>query len=131
MKRFIACACVSLGLAACGTTPNLQVKQQTPLQVAQNFCSSAQNTITDLKALSDLSTDDQILVGNVSLAVDGFCNNLGPNPDLVSINNSVTTVALKYISQSSIKNKDQYEIGLIVAQGAVTAFLNNVQVTQK
>lgn len=122
--KLLIIGCLATMLAACA---GLQLKPQTPQQVATNFCSQATTTISDLKTLSDLTPNDQALVSKADVVISGFCTGLGTNPDLANLNANVTKVVLSLLSQSTIKNKDQYEIALIVAQGAVTAYLNNVQ----
>ena len=117
-------------LIAC-TGMQVQPTTQTPMQVAKNFCSTANTTIGNLKLLSDLSQNDMEKIVDAGNVIDGFCSALGngSQPDLVSLNTNVTQIALKYLGQSTIPNKDAYEVALIVAQGVVSTYLQNLQVT--
>lgn len=129
--NMLAAVLVSGVLIAC-TGLTVQVPaQQTPMQVAKNFCSTATTTIGNLKLLTDLSIDDMSKIAEAGDVISGFCSALGNGntPDLASLNTEVTQVAIKYLGQSSIPNKDAYEVALIVAQGVVSTYLQNLQVT--
>lgn len=129
MKNYFILLALIL-LVGCATN-GVQMKPQTPIQVAHNFCSQATVTVGDLESLADLTPQDEALVHKADGVIAGFCTALGTGtPDLANLNTTVTKVVLGYLSQSTIKNKDQYEIAIIVAQGAVTAFLNNMQMSQ-
>lgn len=129
--NMLAAVLVSGVLIACtGLTPP-QTVQQTPMQVAKNFCSTAGTTISNLKLLTDLSDADKVKIGQAGNVIDSFCTALGngTQPDLAALNTTVTQVAIKYLGQSTIPNKDAYEVALIVAQGLVSTYLQNLQVT--
>ena len=118
-------------LIACTGMNPPQIATQTPMQVAKNFCSTANTTIGNLKLLTDLSASDMQKIVDSGNVIDGFCSALGngSQPDLVALNANVTQVALKYLGQSTIPNKDAYEVALIVAQGVVSTYLQNLQVS--
>jgi len=101
------------------------------MQLAKNFCSTSQTTIGNLKLLTDLSEANQEKISQAGSVIDSFCGALGngTTPDLVALNTTVTQVAISYLNQSTIPNKDAYEVGLIVAQGLVSTYLQNIQTT--
>ena len=122
---------VSGVLIACTGMNQPNVVPQTPMQVAKNFCSTSQTTIGNLKLLTDLSEANQEKISQAGSVIDSFCGALGngTTPDLVALNTTVTQVAISYLNQSTIPNKDAYEVGLIVAQGLVSTYLQNIQTT--
>lgn len=134
MKKIFLVAAVAI-LSACAS-PQTQVQvpmpTQTPQQVAQTFCTQTGVVLDDMKILKDLTPQDQKVIGEAADVTGTFCTdvNTTASPDLVSLNTKVTQVILGYISNSTIANKDRYEIGLIVAQSLVTQYLSQVQAAQ-